>query len=151
MKVIGFNLTKILVEKPAELKANFSVNNHIEFIEIDKEQLDIVKDAEPVKIKFRYTVSYDSSDAKDKKKETKSDSGNLIFEGIILLALDKELAKEILKSWKKKEINSEFKLPLFNLILRKCTPKALDLEDQLGLPLHVPLPKIGAPSKQDKA
>ena len=151
MKVIGFNLTKILVEKPAELKANFSVNNHIEFIEIEKEELDIVKDAEPIKVKFRYTVSYDSSDAKEKKKENKSDSGNLIFEGIILLALDKELSKEILKSWKKKEIGADFKLPIFNLILRKCTPKALDLEDQLGLPLHVPLPKIGAAPKQDKA
>jgi hypothetical protein len=149
MKIIGFNLTKILVERPAVLKSNFSVNNHIEFLEVEKEELDIVKDVEPVRIKFAYTVTYDSSDSKDKKKE--SDSGNLVFEGVILLALDKEVSKELLKSWKKKEITPEFKLPLFNLILRKCTPKALDLEDQIGLPLHVPLPKIGAAPKQDKS
>ena len=150
MNVIGFNFTKIHAEKPTGLKPNFSVNNHIEFLEVEKEALDLVKDAEPIRIKFRFSVSYDSPDIKEKKKEATPDTGSLLFEGIILLAIDKEQSKEILKSWKKKEIGNEFKVPLFNLILRKCTPKALDLEDQIGLPLHVPLPKIGAP-KEDKA
>jgi len=150
MKVIGFNFTKMSADKPADAKGGFIVNNHIEFIDVEKEQLDIVKDFEPVKIKFRFLVSYDSQDVKEKekKKEFKSDIGSIIFEGIIMLALSKDQAKDILKEWKKKELSNELKIPLFNIILKKCTPKALDLEDQLGLPFHVPLPRI-SPQKQE--
>jgi hypothetical protein len=148
MKITGFNFTKILVEKPAELKTKFSVNNHIEFLEVEKEEIEFMKDTETVRIKFKFMVSYDPADEKEKKKDSKANLGNLVFEGIILLALDKEQSKELIKSWKKKELSSGFKIPLFNVVLRKCTPKALDLEDQLGLPFHIPLPKI-TPQKKE--
>jgi len=34
------------------------------------------------------------------------------------------------------------RVPLFNFIMNKCNIKALYLEDEMGLPLHIPLPKI---------
>ena len=50
--------------------------------------------------------------------------------------------KEILKQWKNKKISEDFKIPLFNLILRKSNVKTLELEEEMGLPLHIPLPHL---------
>jgi len=146
MKVIGFNFTKITAERSKVIAEAYSINNHIEFMEIDKESIDMVKDLEPVRIKFKFSVQYEPGENKDKKKE---DFGSLIFEGVMLLVMDKEQSNNLVKAWKKKELSNEFKLPLFNLILKKCTPKALDIEEQLGLPSHIPIPRINAPAKKE--
>jgi len=41
-----------------------------------------------------------------------------------------------------------FQVPLYNLILKKCTPKAVHLQDEIGLPSHVPMPRL-TPKKED--
>ena len=39
-------------------------------------------------------------------------------------------------------------IALFNIILRKANVKALELEEQIGLPLHIPLPTLKKPKKE---
>jgi len=62
--------------------------------------------------------------------------------GSILLSMDEKSAKEVLKEWKKKKMPEGFRTTIFNIILRKATIKSLELEDELNLPLHMPLPTI---------
>lgn len=134
MKVIGFNLTKIAAEKKQQ-KITAKPNTSIEFTDIEKEKVDLLKDAEALKISFLYNTSYQDQEKKEKQ-------GEIIFEGDIALAVSKEESKDIQKSWKKKQVPSSLNLFLFNLILRRCTPKAIMLEDEVSLPFHTPMPRL---------
>jgi len=148
MKLLGFNFTKINAEKKLEFKST-AINTDIEFLEIEKDKIEMLKDSEIIKISFRFAVNYKEEAEKEEKKETKQEnSGKISFEGTILFSTDKEESKEILKAWKKKEIPPQFKVSIFNLILNKCSIKALSLEEDLNLPYHVPLPKVQIQPKQ---
>lgn len=135
MQVIGFNFKKILGEKLLTFN-NTAINTNIEFNDISKEKLDFIKDEDALKISFIYSLIYNDPDKKEQKY------AELFLEGEIALATNKEESKNILKAWKKKEIPEDVKLPLFNLILKKCTKRAIALQDELNLPTHIQLPKL---------
>ena len=144
MQVIGFNFTKIKVERnPGQLQPS-TINTNIEFIDMTQENISLLKDQDALRVVFRFSVIYNES---SQKKEVKQ--GEALFEGINMIATPRGQGKELVKGWKKKDLASDFQLPLFNLILRKCTPKALDLEDQVGLPTHIPLPHLSPKNEGD--
>ena len=58
------------------------------------------------------------------------------------MSVDPRIAREVLKGWKDKENLEEFRMFMFNVILRKSNIKALELEDELNLPPHIPLPSL---------
>jgi len=60
------------------------------------------------------------------------------------------MAKEVLKGWKDKETTDDFRIFLFNIILRKSNIKALQLEDELALPPHIPLPSLNKENMREK-
>ncbi len=148
MQVIGFNFKKISAEKRENMtKSNISTN--IKFLEVTKEQINLLKDTEGMKVSFQYDLTYESPDKEDKKEQKEEDKkGQVLFEGDIIMSLEKQEAKEILKAWKKQKLPSTFQVPLYNLILKKCTPKAVHLQDEIGLPSHVPMPRL-TPKKED--
>ena len=60
--------------------------------------------------------------------------------------------KVLKKDWKKKKFNHPVKLPLFNFIMEKCNLKALQLEEEVSLPFHIPMPKLApAPNQENPA
>ena len=65
------------------------------------------------------------------------------------MSASKEDSKTLTKSWKKNEIPDGTKIPLFNVILKKCTTKALQLEEELLLPSHIPMPQLRPQSKKE--
>ena len=133
MRLIGFNFTKISIEKPnSSLPAdNLKVNTEIDVSEIKKIDLNVVEiKGEAIESKFSYKVKYEPEFA------------NVDLEGRIIFSADLKMAKEILKEWKNKKMPEEFRLFLFNIILKKSTLKALQLEEELGLPLHLPMPSF---------
>ena len=66
----------------------------------------------------------------------------------IIFSLDPKDAKQVLKEWESKKINEKFKMDLFSVILRKSNIKSLELEEELNLPLHIPL--FSLKKKEDK-
>ena len=149
MNIIGFNFTKISGQLFPEYKEpSFSMSTNIEFLDVQKEEIAALKDKEAIKMVFAYTVSFNpKGEAKGKEA---SKLGIISFEGNILLSADKEESKEVLKAWKKKEIPVGFKVPIFNLIIKKCTSKALHLEDELNLPAHIPIPTLSLEKEEPK-
>lgn len=136
MRIIGLNFTKILAEKSPDFKLA-EINTNIEFEDIAKEDVGLPKeDSESLKITFKFSVNYSDKEKKDSKK------GEVVFQGNILLLASKEESKELLKSWKKKELPDQFRISLFNFLLQKCSLRALQLEEEIGLPLHFPLPQL---------
>lgn len=153
MRIIGFNTTRIHGLKQKEIPRS-SINTDILFTNIEKESFEMLKDAEAIKASFRFAIMFREPEKReqDKKSEKSDKSENqneVSFEGSILLALEKDEAKEFIKSWKKKEIPKDKVLPLYNFILKKCSVRALQLEEELGLPSHIPFPQIkNLPDKQ---
>jgi hypothetical protein len=131
MKIMGFNFTKISIEKLKDRSESLKINTHIDVTEIKELKTDILKTEEQIiGVKFSYSVKYEPEFA------------NIDFKGSILLSLEEDKAKEVIKEWKKKKMPEDFQTILFNLILRKTAAKALQLEDEMNLPLHIPLPTV---------
>ncbi len=137
MKVLGFNFIKMHVERQQALAQRLSKNLNIDFTEITKENVDFVKAAAIYNIGFKYSVEYLDASA---KKETKM--GEVLLEGVLTISLEKEEDKDFSKTYKKKEMNNSLKEALFNFLLKKCTPRAVDIEDQINLPVHLPIPQV---------
>lgn len=138
MQIIGFNFTKIMADSPKKVTKTNIVTN-IEFKDLAKEEVNLMQNkSEAVEVSFLYSLTYENSDGKDPKEKI----GEVSFEGKILLSVSDDELKNILKAWKKKELPNDFKVPLFNLILKKCTPKAVYLQDEVNLPSHIPMPRL---------
>ncbi len=138
MRIAGFNFKKISVERLNEKVENIKINTKIDIpnIELLKSEFVRVKD-ELLKVDFEYVVSYDPDFAK------------VELIGNVIIALDTENAKEIVKKWKDKEMSDDLRLNLFNAILRKSNIKALELEDEMNLPLHIPFPPLKIDDKKE--
>jgi hypothetical protein len=135
MQIIGFNLNKISAEKSKDFKIGL-INTNVEFLNIEKEQVEMLKDKDVLKVDFKFTVNY------KEEEKAKKNLAEVNIEGSILIAVESEESKETLKSWKNKETSTNLKTALFNVILKRCSIKALMLEDELGLPPHIPLPRV---------
>ena len=96
-----------------------------------------------LKISFKFSITYTEKDKKDEK------FAEISIEGELILAVPKDESKNILKSWKKKELPAGIQISLFNLIIRKCTPKTVYLAEELSLPLPIQIPKIKPVAKKD--
>ena len=135
MKIIGFNLTKISIERQEKPEGKLEIKQNINVDNITKEKIEITKE-EVLKTEFTFSINYDPNFAK------------VEFKGYILIMPEKEETKKILKEWKDKKIPDEVRAGLFNFIMSKCNIKALSLEDEMNLPTHVPMPKIGAKKEE---
>jgi len=133
MKILGFSLNKVSIEKKEPIKGKLEIKSNLNIDEIKREEINI-SDKPALKFDFTYSIDYSPNVAKVEIK------------GSVITIEEEAEAKEIIKNWKKKKFSSEIKIPLFNLILDKCNLKALQLEDELSLPIHLPLPKLQAQS-----
>lgn len=131
MKLLGFSFNKINIEKFSSEKKELKINTNINILEINKIQTEIFKtNEELLEIRFSYSIKYEPNFA------------NLEFFGNILLSLDLKMIKEVLKKWKDKEIPDDFRIALFNLIIRKSSIKALEFEEEMDIPYHIPIPTL---------
>ncbi|MDE1848561.1 MAG: hypothetical protein KGH55_00840 [Nanoarchaeota archaeon] len=136
MKAIGFSFNKISIERFSNKLEELKANTNINILEIIPAKADFIKTKEElISVKFEYTIKYDPEYAK------------IEFSGDMVLEAEPKMAKEVMKDWKDKKLSEEFRIFVFNIILRKANLKALELEDDLNLPLHIPLPFI---QKEDK-
>ncbi len=144
MKIIGFNVEEIHAKKAFDFKRT-AISTDILFTNIEKAKIDVLKDDEALKISFKFIVAYKDSD----KKESQ-DKNEVSIQGSMLLMVSKDEAKDFLKSWKTKEIPKDRALGLYNVILKKCSVKALQLEDEINLSPHIPFPQIRNQQPQNK-
>jgi hypothetical protein len=136
MRLVSFNFNKISIEKLADGNGQIKIFTNIDVYSIEKANVDLFNDKEDlIQVKFKYTIDYEPKFAK------------IEFGGNMFITLDLKSSKELLKKWKDKEIPEEIRLFIFNIILIKSNIKALQFEDELGFPLHIPLPRF---SKEDK-
>ena len=138
MKIAGFNFTKINAMKTGEKAENINVKTNVNISESKELKAEQFKCKEQfLSVKFNYSIVYEPKYAQ------------LDFAGNVVIALDSKKAKQVLKEWENKKVSQEIQLPLFNMIIRKSNVKALDLEDEIGLPLYPPMPKLSNKKKSE--
>jgi tRNA A58 N-methylase Trm61 len=131
MRLVGFNFKKISIEKTSENLKGLKINTKINLKDISVAQKDFLKQGQDVvKIDFNYVIDYDPKIA------------NIELNGQVLIAMTNEQSEEIVEGWKKKKLNENYRVAIFNIILRKSNVKALELEEDMNLPLHVPFPTL---------
>ena len=139
MKLVGFNFKKIAVERIGDTPKNPKVNTKLDISNIDSVDSPFFKGEEVlIKISFLYSIEYVPNIAK------------IELGGNILLSVEKDKAKEILESWKENKLSEDFRLLIFNLVLKKANVKALELEEQMSLPLHIPMPSLKKQPKKEE-
>jgi len=128
MRVVGFNLSKITAERFKELNENIKFNTKIDIGSISPFKSEVIKGKdELINIEFVYAVLYEPEFAK------------IEFKGNIILSAEPKVAREILKGFKEHGSSEDFRIFILNVIFRKANIRALQLEDELGLPPHIPL------------
>lgn len=133
MKLLGLTFSKISIEKLNNLSNDLKINANIDIAEIKPLKQDFFKSKEEfIGIRFSYTLNYDPGIAK------------IEISGDLALSLEPKMAKELLRDWKenKKIMDEDFRLALFNIILKKSSLKALQLEEEMNLPSHIPFPTL---------
>jgi len=130
MKIIGFNINKILIERKNPIKGRLEIKSNLDIKDIQEEKVPIFDKQLSLKFDFSFTVDYNPNIAK------------IEVNGSVITLEEKLEFEEILKDWKKKKFPSKLKIPLFNFILNKCNIKVIPLEEEMGLPLHIPFPKL---------
>jgi hypothetical protein len=131
MKLVGFDFKKISIERFKDSTESLKFNTKLDISSIEPLKSDLLKTREELlKVEFVYSVLYEPEFAK------------IELAGKMIIAVEPRIAREVLKGWKDKETSEEFRFFMFNVILRKSNIKALQLEEELGLPPHVPLPSV---------
>lgn len=137
MVVIGFNLKKILVERKNIVRGEVKVNTRMNILNVKKEEVKLTAGKDVIRFDFEFLISYVGV------ADHTGHVADLSFEGEVLYLVDPKDTKKILDDWKKKEIEEEIRVRVLNTILAKCNLKALVLEEEIGLPSHIPLPRLG--------
>ena len=116
MKILGLNFTKLNAEKFSVETKGVKIGTHIYLSEIREVKADFFSSKERVLgIKFSYEIDYEPNFAKIK------------LAGNILVSTDETNFNKILEGWKEKNLPDDFRLSIFNLILKKSSLKALQL------------------------
>ncbi len=141
MTIIGLNLKKISAERKGLVRGEIKVNTKMNISNVNKEDMQITSGKDVLSFEFDFIISYTAE---------KQDVADIIFEGNVLYVAEPKEAKKIIEQWKKKDIPKDIRVRVLNSILAKCNVKALILEDEMGLPAHIPLPKFGDDKQKEK-
>lgn len=132
MPIVGFGFDKINIEKKEQFTKDDKINNNIrvESLKEFKIKTSDKEESDALLINFEFGLDYGKA-------------GNLELKGHIIFYDNEEKVKEILESWgKNKRLSPDFSTYIFNFVMLKSNVKALELEEEVGLPLHLKLPRF---------
>jgi hypothetical protein len=132
MVMVGFNFTKLHVEKLSPSKGKIKISNNVTIKNVTEKDLSLGKTKEQgINFIFEFVSKYNPG------------IGEIILTGEILYMEPPEKIKEIMKSWKKdKKLPQPVMTNILNNVLVKSNIQALILSQTVSLPPPIPLPKV---------
>ena len=132
MTVIGFNFTKIDVEKKEGVTGKINIKNNVSIKDVVEQPLDLgTGKQKAIKFVFEFVSNYQTG------------LGHISLLGDIVYIADDKETKSILGEWKKsKKVEKEVMSKILNTILNKCNIEALILSQKVNLPSPIPLPQV---------
>lgn len=132
MPIVGFNFSKIIVQKNNPIEGNVQVKSNVSITDLKKEKLPTGKTkSEGLRIDFKLTVTYEPK------------IGELTLEGFVYYMDDPKMLKDVFNIYKKdKTLPPDLTTQVINTVLTRATIKALTLAQEVNLPPHIPLPAV---------
>ena len=132
MPIAGFSFTKIYGERKGAPDKQEKIYNNVKITNINEGKImmgqDGAKDA--LNISFEFSVDYGKA-------------GKVELLGSIIYHEAQQKVKSLLDGWNKdKKVPPEFVALIYNFIFSKANVKSLQLEEEVGLPLHLKLPRL---------
>ena len=134
ISLLGFNFTKISAQRYPDFKGKLEVKPKINIASIEKHELNLIKQ-DAVKVKFSFGINY-------------KDLADIDLDGEVILKTDASTQKEILSGWKDKKLDSEVQSIILNLIMQKASIRAIELEEEMNLPIHIKIPRLEVSKKE---
>jgi len=125
IKLIGSRITKILGERNPDFSGKLEINTNIKI----KDMVKMKDSKDSLRIDYDLSIDY-------------KELGKISIEGMLFISTDSKTIKEIQKAWKDKKFDTEEQIMVTNMIIKKVSIKAFELEDELGLPIHIQLPSL---------
>ena len=136
MRFIAINYSKISIEKKSNDLKNLKIATGLDIKSIEAAKPGVFQSEESfLNVSFKYYIDY------------KEEIAKIEMEGNMLWATDSKGAKEILKAWENKKLDDNLKIKLLNVILIKANIKAIQLEEEMNLPIHFRMPTINSEKK----
>jgi len=140
MTIVGFNFTKINVEKKAGAGGKVNINNNVSIKDVKEYSLMLGK-SEQKGLRFVFEF----------KSEYEPNMGSIVLNGDVMYLGPNEEVDKVMKEWKKnKKIDPDFSAPILNTVLTRSNIKALILSQDVNLPSPIPLPRISKAPKESK-
>jgi len=138
MAIVGFNFTKIHVERKSAGSGKVNIGNNVSITDVKEEQLAFGKQ-KAYRIGYSFTSSYDP------------DMGLIELSGDVVYIPEEKLGKtDMMKEWeKKKALPDEATHEILNAALKRCCIEALILAREVNLPNPVPMPGIELNKKKN--
>ena len=138
MTILGFNFTKINVERKEGMKGKLNIKNNVTIKDIEEVDLPVGKDKQKaIKFLFEFTSEYEPK------------VGSIILSGDLMLMEETKKINAVLAEWKKeKKVAKDVMTPLLNTVLTRCNIQALILSQHVNLPPPIPLPKVEVDAKE---
>lgn len=131
MPIIGFNFDAIKAEKYKGIDSKIDIKNNLGVTDLVLDKVSLSSSEEVIKFLFEYTIIYGPG------------VGEIVLKGHVLYLENKEQVTKIMEEWKsEKKVPSKLMQTIINHVLAKCTVKALNLENDIGVPPHINLPKV---------
>ena len=132
MTVVGFNFTKIDVERNESPKGKINISSNISVKDIVQKDLSLGGEKQSaLRFVFEFISSYEPN------------VGKILLIGDVLYLGDAKKNKDILDQWKKeKKVAKEIMTSILNTVLSKCHIQALILSQEVNLPPPIPMPKV---------
>ncbi len=139
MAIVGFNYEKLNVEKNQKVikkGGEFKVKYNVAIKEMEEFDLKMQDKQKALKFNFDFSIVYDPK------------IGSMVLGGNLIYTDSDDKIKEVRKHWEKnKDVPNDVKSTLINTIFRRSAVKALVLAQDVGLPSHIPLPRLVPPSE----
>jgi hypothetical protein len=137
MTTVGFNFTKILVEKKNVSEQNIKIENNVGITNV--QEVNVFENKKSlIRFQFGFTCRYEPG------------LGSIELQGELIEFYDKEVAAKLVEGWKaNKKITPEIMPVVLNNILNRSNIEAILLSREVGLPSPIALPKVELKMKPD--
>ena len=132
MTVVGYNFTKMDVEKTGPASGKVNIGNNVAIKDIGEADLSIgTEKQKAIKFMFEFVSKYEPK------------VGHIMLGGEVLYLETADKVKKIIDDWKKsKRVEKALMSNILNTVLSKCNVQALILSQDVNLPSPIPLPKV---------
>jgi hypothetical protein len=138
-RLLGFNYTELKASKNPTFTGKVDINSNIAIDNMEKAKGTDSKN-DILKVDFSFSIDYEK------------DLGKVSLKGLLFVAADSKQIKQTISAWKDKKTPTQLYTTILNIVLQKTAVKAIEIEDEIGLPIHLQnaFPKVSPKSLEKK-